>query len=71
MVEDLDGDGTEDHYDDDIDGDGFTNAEELAYGSDPLDPNSVANAAPNSLDLNGTRFWKTKQLVRGGAIDRP
>ena len=29
VVEDLDGDGTEDYYDDDIDGDGLTNAEEL------------------------------------------
>ena len=41
VVEDMDGDGTEDHYDDDIDGDGLTNAEELIYGSDPLDVNSV------------------------------
>ena len=46
VVEDLDGDGTEDPYDDDIDGDGFTNAEELAYGSDPMDEKSVANAPP-------------------------
>ena len=30
VVEDMDGDGTEDHYDDDIDGDG-TVAEELIY----------------------------------------
>ena len=29
VVEDLDGDGTEDHYDDDIDGDGLTNFEEV------------------------------------------
>jgi hypothetical protein len=54
VVEDSDGDGTEDHYDLDIDGDGFSNAVEIAYGSNPLDPNSVANAAPNSLELNGT-----------------
>ena len=52
VVEDLDQDGTEDHYDDDIDGDGFTNAEELAYGSDPLNPNSLANSLPT--DLNST-----------------
>ena len=37
VVEDLDGDGTEDHNDTDIDGDGLTNAEELAYNSDPWD----------------------------------
>ena len=29
VVEDLDGDGTEDHYDLDIDGDGLSNADEL------------------------------------------
>ena len=46
VYEDLDQDGTADHLDDDIDGDGFTNAEELAYGSDPFDPKSVANAPP-------------------------
>ena len=32
IFEDLDQDGTADHLDDDIDGDGFTNTEELAYG---------------------------------------
>ena len=32
----------------------FSDADELAYGSDPLDPNSVANATPNFHDLNGT-----------------
>ena len=52
VVEDLDQDGTEDHFDDDIDGDGFTNAQELAYGSDPLDENSVANAAPTDLNTS-------------------
>ena len=36
----------------DLDGDGFTNATELAYGSDPRDANSVANAPP--ADLNST-----------------
>ena len=34
--EDLDDDGTEDHLDDDIDGDGFSNEVEIAYGSDPF-----------------------------------
>ena len=52
VVEDLDQDGTEDHFDDDIDGDGFTNAQELAYGSNPLDENSVANAAPTDLNTS-------------------
>ena len=52
VFEDLDEDGTEDHYDNDIDGDGFTNAEEEAYGSDPRNADSLANAPPT--DLNST-----------------
>ena len=35
QIEDLDGDGIEDHLDADDDGDGFSDAEEIAYGSDP------------------------------------
>ena len=46
VVEDLDQDGVEDHYDPDDDGDGFSDAEEIAYGSDPKDANSIANTAP-------------------------
>ena len=49
IFEDLDGDEIEDHLDDDIDGDGFTNQEEEAYPSDPRDPNSVANTSPDRL----------------------
>ena len=52
VIEDIDGDGTEDFYDDDMDGDGFSNAVEENYGSDPRDPNSVANGPPT--DLNST-----------------
>jgi hypothetical protein len=61
-VEDFDGDGIEDAYDPDDDGDGYSDAEEIAYGSDPRDVNSTANAAPqitlgntfpNQLDANG------------------
>ena len=46
IVEDLDGDSIEDYFDHDDDGDGFSDEDELAYGSDPRDPNSLANAAP-------------------------
>jgi len=56
QIEDLDGDGTEDHYDSDDDGDGFSDSVETAYGSDPRDPNSVANVAPNALGLNDSNF---------------
>ena len=59
-MEDLDGDGIEDHYDPDDDGDGFSDATENAYGSDPRDPNSVANVAPNLLELNGTSILENQ-----------
>ena len=36
--EDLDGDNIEDHLDEDMDGDGYPNQEELAYGSNPRMP---------------------------------
>ena len=51
-TEDLDGDGTPDHLDDDKDGDGFSNSDEMAYGSDPRDPHSMANAPPTNLKTN-------------------
>ena len=75
IVEDLDGDGIENHYDTDDDNDsiadeldpdddndGFSDADEFAYGSDPLDPNSVANAAPNFLELNGTTILENQPI---------
>ena len=52
-IEDLDGDGTEDAHDDDIDGDGFSNEQELAYGSDPFDRQSVVNAPPTDIIMQG------------------
>ena len=60
QVEDLDGDGTEDHYDSDDDGDGFSDTGELAYGSDPRNPQSVPNTAPTSLDLNGSTILENQ-----------
>jgi len=38
--EDVDGDGTEDHYDDNIDGDAFSNTQEYEVGTDAYDPQS-------------------------------
>ena len=49
VIEDLDGDGVEDFYDPDIDGDGFSNEEEISYGSDSLNPESVANVPPSGI----------------------
>ena len=48
VIEDLDGDGTEDPFDDDIDGDGVSNANEILYSSDPLDAGST-NSPPFSF----------------------
>jgi hypothetical protein len=43
VVEDFDGDGTEDAYDEDRVGDGFTNEDEVKQGTDPNDPYSLTN----------------------------
>ena len=42
-VEDLDGDNIEDAYDDDRDGDGFSNVEEMEEGTNPDDMHSFPN----------------------------
>ena len=55
MVEDLDGDGTEDHYDLDDDGDGLSDLDEAHFNSDPRDANSPAVPATSfviSQELN-------------------
>ena len=65
VVEDLDGDGVEDFYDSDDDGDGYSDAEEVAYGSDPRDAASVANAQPVGLSAQweDCKLWRTNQLA--------
>ena len=65
VVEDLDGDGTEDHYDDDIDGDGLTNVEELAYNSDPWDASS-SNRPPS--DINASNLTIAENSAIGTMI---
>jgi formylglycine-generating enzyme required for sulfatase activity len=72
MVEDNDEDGTEDHYDPDDDNDGFSDADELAYGSDPKDKKSLANSAPDLLELNGTTILENqpKGTIIGRLIGR-
>ena len=63
VVEDLDGDGIEDAYDPDNDNDGFSNAEEIAYGSNPWDAKSIANAYPSISLFPIIRSWKTNPQV--------
>ena len=62
VVEDLDGDGIEDHYDADDDGDGFSDTDEIVYGSDPRNPTSVANAEPDSLSLTNSSFLENSPI---------
>ena len=63
VVEDFDNDGMEDHIDPDDDNDGYTDAEEIAFGSNPRDSNSVANSAPTNLvaDQNPLRVEEDKE----------
>ena len=65
-VEDLDGDGIEDYYDSDDDGDGFSDLAEIAYGSNPRDSNSVANTSPS--DLNSTTLLTIAENQPVGTI---
>ena len=54
IFEDLDDDGTADHLDEDMDGDGFSNDEEKAIGSNPI------SAEP--LSLNDSNFFDAIEL---------
>ena len=57
LLRDTDKDGIPDINDDDVDGDGFTDIEELAKGSNPYDKNSTPNNVINALqDTEASRF---------------
>ena len=60
LVEDLDEDGIEDAFDNDIDGDGFSNEEEISYGSDPGDPNSISNSPPANITLSNHIIYENQ-----------
>ena len=62
IVEDLDGDGIEDPYDSDADGDGFSNQVELVNGSDPMDATSF-NRAPSSLNAPAPLSVEENQAI--------
>ena len=51
---DTDGDGILDYIDPDDDNDGFSDIDEIAGGSDPLDANSIPNVAPVAVEDNVT-----------------
>ena len=58
VVEDYDSDGIEDHFDPDDDNDGFSDQTEIAYGSNPMDANSIANTSPQAIDLNSSGLFE-------------
>ena len=58
VIEDFDQDGIEDFYDPDDDNDGFSDAEEIAKGTDPFDDHSVPNAPPSSLTFTNLGFFE-------------
>jgi len=62
VVEDNDQDGVEDHFDSDDDNDGFTDEEELAFGSDPLDANSVVNQPPSDILIEGGEVVENQEV---------
>ncbi len=61
---DTDGDGIEDYLDSDNDGDGLSNAYELAYGLDPMNP---ADAASSDawLDSDGDGITNYQEFLLG------
>jgi hypothetical protein len=66
VIEDLDQDKIEDHFDPDDDNDGFSDENEILYGSDPRDVNSLPNLAPTAIILSQTSFLEN--LPRGYKI---
>jgi hypothetical protein len=72
VIEDMDGDKIEDHYDDDIDGDGFSNKVELENGTNPTDPFAlpkipIMETYDAKLDENNTFVLSGKVLANGDA----
>ena len=61
-VEDFDGDGIEDAHDPDDDNDGYSDIAEIAYGSDPRDPNSVADTLPTDITLSHLEILENQPI---------
>jgi hypothetical protein len=62
IVEDFDNDGIENYFDFDDDNDSFSDAVEIAYGSDPLNPDSVANQAPTEISISNNTFYESQAI---------
>ena len=52
----------EDFYDTDDDGDGFSDSVENAYGSNPRDKQSVANAYPDSISISNNSIVENQPV---------
>ena len=74
ILRDTDRDGIPDTKDTDDDGDGFTDAEELAKGSDPKDPKSTPNTVTSpspSRPSNPSTSRPTSPVANNTATNRP
>ena len=74
VLRDTDRDGIPDTTDTDDDGDGFTDAEELAKGSDPKDPKSTPNTVTSpspSRPSNPSTSRPTSPVANNTATNRP
>ena len=74
ILRDTDRDGIPDTKDTDDDGDGFTDAEELAKGSDPKDPKSTPNTVTGpspSRPSNSSTSRPTSPVSNDTATNRP
>ena len=73
ILRDTDRDGIPDTTDTDDDGDGFTDAEELAKGSDPKDPKSTPATipAPSPRPSNPSTSRPTSPVSNDTATNRP
>jgi hypothetical protein len=64
-IADLDGDGVCDGADPDTDGDGFTDREEIAAGTDPRDANSRPKPLPIDGDFDGDGIINGLEMALG------
>ena len=62
QVEDIDGDGIEDHADPDDDNDGFSDAEEIIASTAPTNPASTPNHSPTAIALNNLRVAEGRPI---------
>lgn len=60
---DLDRDGVPDQDDDDMDGDGVPNAEELVWGTDPRHVDTDGDGIPDQVEVTGSNGWLTNPLL--------